>query len=107
MMQNANLSFALLEKYLRESLSLGLLRPNEFGYEVTQKGRTFLEQYNELHSRQSQARKVLDCCNSDWQALERSSMPLTNGGKQHAQAKWIAVEKRLREDPKVNRRFGR
>jgi predicted transcriptional regulator len=106
-MQNANLSFALLEKYLRESLNLGFLRPNHFGYEITEKGQTFLEKYNELQGRHSQARKLLDSCISEWQALERASMPPTNGGVRCAQAKWIALEKRVRADPRLKKRFGR
>ena len=106
-MQNANLSFALLEKYLGESLSLGFLRPNHFGYEVTQKGQSFLEQYNELHSRYSQAHRMLEGCISEWQALERASMSPSNGGVQYAQAKWIALEKRVRADQRPKKRFGR
>jgi predicted transcriptional regulator len=106
-MQNANLSFALLEKYLGESMSLEFLRPNHFGYEITQKGQTFLEQYNELHSRHSQARKLLDSCISEWQAFERSSMAPTNGGVRCAQAKWIALEKKVRADSRLKKRSGR
>jgi len=104
-MQNANLSFALLEKYLRESLSLGLLRANHFGYEVTQKGQRFLEQYDELYSRHSRARMVFDRCISEWQAFEQASMPQTNGGVQLAQAEWIALEKRIRADARLKKRF--
>jgi len=49
----ANLSYSLLEKYLEETVDLGFIYPSNHRYEVTEKGRTFLEKYNEFSSRYS------------------------------------------------------
>lgn len=47
----ANLSYRLLEKYLEETVELGFMCFNNNCYEVTEKGRTFLEKYNDFSSR--------------------------------------------------------
>ena len=47
----ANLSYRLLEKYLEETVGLGFMCFNNNCYEVTERGRTFLEKYNDFSSR--------------------------------------------------------
>jgi predicted transcriptional regulator len=50
----ANLSYGLLEKYLWATVQSGFLRVNDTGYEVTDRGKAFLEKYTEFSSRCSQ-----------------------------------------------------
>lgn len=47
----ANLSYRLLEKYLEETVELGFMCFNNNCYEVTEKGRTFLEKYSDFSSK--------------------------------------------------------
>jgi len=49
----ANLSYKLLKKYLEETVELGFIYFNNQCYEVTEKGRTFLEKYNDFSSKYS------------------------------------------------------
>jgi predicted transcriptional regulator len=49
-MYMANLSYRLLEKYLREVAELGFVNSIGDLYEVTEKGRNFLEKYNSFSS---------------------------------------------------------
>ena len=44
----ANLSYKLLEKYLKKTIEADLISSNNDFYEVTEKGRDFLERYNEF-----------------------------------------------------------
>lgn len=47
-MHFANLSYALLEKYLDDVINLGFICYNNNGYEATEKGRIFLQRYMEF-----------------------------------------------------------
>ena len=47
----ANLSYQLLEKYLEETVGLGFMCFSNNCYEVTEKGRTFLEKYSDFSTR--------------------------------------------------------
>jgi predicted transcriptional regulator len=53
----ANLSYELLEKYLWATVQSGFLRVNDVGYEVTDRGKAFLEKYVEFSSRCSQVER--------------------------------------------------
>jgi predicted transcriptional regulator len=70
-MRAANLNYKVLGKYLDETVGVGFLRFNDGGYEVTEKGREFLGQYNRFYSRYSTVRNSLESLMSEWQALER------------------------------------
>jgi len=72
-MQKANLSYALLKKYLREAVSGAFLQPNSFGFELTEKGQKFLEQYNQLYEEYSKVGNRFKSLLSKWEALERES----------------------------------
>ena len=48
-MQNANLSFKLLEKYLHTTTRLGFIQKIESHYRLTVKGRQFLREYRKLN----------------------------------------------------------
>lgn len=70
----ANLSHQLLEKYLFEAVNLGFIRLNNDGYEVTGKGRVFLEKYSEFSSRYSAVERELEKLNFEREVLERMCM---------------------------------
>jgi predicted transcriptional regulator len=70
-MRAANLSYKVLGKYLDETVGIGFLRFNDGGYEVTEKGRGFIGQYNRFYSRYSTVRNSLESLVSEWNALER------------------------------------
>lgn len=57
-MNSANLSFALLEKYLKIVLDAGLLQLNDSIYEVTEKGQIFIEKHDELKQRHLGAQEL-------------------------------------------------
>jgi len=67
----ANLSYGLLKKYLKETLKIGLMRPNNDGYEVTEKGRVFLERYSEFSSKYSRLNKELEALRFEIEVLEK------------------------------------
>lgn len=67
----ANLSYRLLEKYLKETLMVGLIRSNNEGYEVTEKGRIFLERYGEFSSKFSKLERELEAMRFEREVLER------------------------------------
>lgn len=69
-MYAANLSYTLLEKYLTEVISLGLLRLSDDGYEVTEKGFIFLEKYERFSSRFSRIQKEMQIAISERKDLE-------------------------------------
>jgi len=67
----ANLSYRLLEKYLKETLEVDLIRSNNEGYEVTEKGRIFLEKYGEFSSKYSKLERELKALEFEREVLER------------------------------------
>ncbi len=71
-MHEANLSYALLKKYLAEASSHALLRSNGLGFELTDKGREFLEQYGLLFEEYSKVGSTLKSLMSKWDALENT-----------------------------------
>ena len=71
-MQEANLSYELLKKYLGEAVSNALVQSNSFGFELTEKGQKFLEQYKQLYEEYSKVGSSLKSIMSKWEALERT-----------------------------------
>ena len=67
----ANLSYRLLEKYLGETVQLGLLHSSDYRYEVTKKGRAFLEKYSDFSSRYSKVDNELQRMLLERESLER------------------------------------
>lgn len=55
----ANLSYALLQKYLSETITIGLIDSNNNSYEVTEKGHEFLEKYKRYERRYSRVQKTV------------------------------------------------
>lgn len=59
-MYSANLSYKLLEKYLTLVLRLGLVKENGCLFELTEEGKEFLINYNNLCDRYTTAKKLFD-----------------------------------------------
>jgi len=76
----ANLSYELLEKYLREVAELGFVNSIDDHYEVTEKGQNFLEKYNSFSSDYNKIygeyRKML----SERESLEKLCKVTRNAG---------------------------
>ena len=75
----ANLSYRLLEKYLGRTVQTGLLRLNDEGYEVTERGQNFLEKYDGFSSRYSKLESELQSALFEREVLKRMCQPLRNG----------------------------
>jgi predicted transcriptional regulator len=86
-MQKANLSHQLLNKYLREALCNALLQSNSFGFELTEKGEKFLEQYEQLYEEHSIVGNRLEDLMSKWEALERVCPNRSDGDRRIEAAK--------------------
>ena len=71
-MHEANLSYELLKKYLGEAVSNALLQSNSFGFELTEKGQKFLEQYKQLYEEYSKVGSSFKSIMSKWEALEQT-----------------------------------
>jgi len=67
----ANLSYALLKRYLGEAVGLGFLRLEGDEYRVTSKGEAFLEQYSVFSSRSSRVEADLESLRCEAERLER------------------------------------
>lgn len=70
-MHEANLSYELLRKYLNEAVNSDLLKANSNGFELTSKGREFLEQYSLLFEEYSKVGSALKDLMDEWRALEQ------------------------------------
>ena len=70
-MFDANLSFRVLEKYLKVALNYGLINQEEFKYKVTDIGREYLEQYKHLEERYIGAQKTLESLSCERDRLAR------------------------------------
>lgn len=70
-MYGANLSHRLLEKYLDEVLTIGFLQMNGNEYEVTEKGKLFLEKYVEFSAKCSSIKKELNGLRFEKEILEK------------------------------------
>ncbi|MDH5754676.1 MAG: winged helix-turn-helix domain-containing protein [Candidatus Bathyarchaeota archaeon] len=67
----ANLSHKLLEKYLKKTVEAGLIRANKDYYEVTEKGRVFLERFGDFSSRYSKIEREFEEMSFEREVLER------------------------------------
>jgi len=67
----ANLSYSQLVKYLEKTTSLGFVQSGINGYEITEKGRTFLERYIHFSSKYSSVEHLLEGIESEKRALEK------------------------------------
>jgi len=74
----ANLSYQLLEKYLGETVGLGFVCFGNNCYEVTEKGRTFLEKYNDFSSRYQKVDSEFQKMLFERETLERLCEPVRN-----------------------------
>jgi len=67
----ANLSYKLLGKYLDKTVGAGLIDQNNDLYRVTEKGKIFLERFDDFSSRFSKLEKQLDEMSFEKEVLER------------------------------------
>jgi predicted transcriptional regulator len=67
----ANLSYSILDKYLEETTDLGFVQAGMNRYEITEKGRTFLEKYTEFSSKYSSVERLIECMESEKRVLEK------------------------------------
>lgn len=70
-MQLANLSYKLLEKYMEPAIEVGLIRIRSDVYEVTENGRSFLEKYKHYSSNRSHLERKLKDVMFEREALTR------------------------------------
>lgn len=77
----ANLSYALLKKYLEDSVRLGFLRFSGDEYEATSKGEAFLEHYAQFSNNRSRVNKDLEELEFEAEVLERMCRPGNARGK--------------------------
>lgn len=76
----ANLSYSLLEKYLGETLRVGLVYFNHESYEVTEKGRSFIERYGDFSSKYSKIKSEFEKMMFEREVLERMCELSANQG---------------------------
>jgi len=67
----ANLSYALLKRYLEEAVSLGFLRDSADEFLVTQKGEEFLAKYSVFRSASSRVRTDVENLRLEAELLEQ------------------------------------
>ncbi len=67
----ANLSYELLQKYLEETIDIGFMCFNGSGYEVTDRGRLFLEKYIQFSSRYSALKSELELVTFEKEILKK------------------------------------
>lgn len=77
----ANLSFALLNKYLEDALHVGFLRFTGEEYLVTKKGEAFLERYRAFAGRYSSVEEDLNELEGEAEALDRMCRPHRGNNK--------------------------
>lgn len=70
-MFKANLSFKLLEKYLDDVVSAGLVRVEGSTYLASELGKEFLKRYKEYHGRYVEAEKFLEGLSLERESLKR------------------------------------
>ena len=67
----ANLSYSLLEKYLAAVIKAKMLTSNGDKYEITEKGRVFLERFERYSKKLSRINKELKAIKFERQVLEQ------------------------------------
>jgi predicted transcriptional regulator len=81
----ANLSYSLLEKYLRETTAMGFLSHDDSAYQVTEKGLVFLEKYDDFSSKYSRVENEVQKMLFEKEALERLCEPVKNSHQKNSQ----------------------
>jgi predicted transcriptional regulator len=80
----ANLSYKLLEKYLGETVRVGLIYFNHDSYEMTEKGRSFIERYGDFSSKYSKIKGELEKMLFEREVLERMCESPSNSNSKAA-----------------------
>ena len=82
-MYAANLSYKLLEKYIRETIESGFMVSGHRGYEITEKGKTFLEKYRDFSVSYLRIEDQLQEISLEREALERMCEPTKGANSTH------------------------
>ncbi len=77
----ANLSFVLLNKYLKDALHVGFLQSDGEQYLMTKKGEDFLERYQQFSSRYSAFKADVEKLKSEAEALDEMCRTRRGGNK--------------------------
>ncbi len=80
----ANLSYKLLEKYLGETMELDFVDSGRNGYEITEKGKTFLEKYNEFSSKYSKVESDFQRMLFEREAMEKLCRVVKKGSSRNS-----------------------
>jgi len=93
-MGGANLSYRLMEKYLKSTVQAGFLRLNDEGYEVTEEGQDFLKRYLDFVGRYSKLESEVQSALFERGVLERMCQPsescrLKTGGGRRRRVKSV------------------
>jgi predicted transcriptional regulator len=67
----ANLSYKLLERYLEETMKIGLIQLKDDRFQLTEKGQLFLGAYSQFSSRYSRIEKDLESLRCEMKNLEQ------------------------------------
>jgi predicted transcriptional regulator len=86
----ANLSFALLNKYLKDALHVGFLQSDGEQYLMTKKGEAFLERYQQFSSRYSAVKADVEKLRCEAEALDEMCRS-RRGSNKGARRKEFAV----------------
>jgi len=70
-MYQANLSYKLLTRYLKEVLTAGLICKEKSYYVLTEKGNEFLQFYEDYSSKRKEIEKGINYLNSGKETLEK------------------------------------
>ncbi|MEM1557855.1 MAG: winged helix-turn-helix domain-containing protein [Candidatus Bathyarchaeia archaeon] len=70
-MYDANLSYRLLDKYLKRTIELGFIRFNNNYYEVTDKGRMFLDMYVKFSNKYSNLQREVENMMLEMETLKK------------------------------------
>jgi predicted transcriptional regulator len=77
----ANLSYKLLGKYLTKTIEAGLVSSDDNNYEVTEKGRVFLERFKTFSGRYSRINKEFEKVSFEREVLEKMCELTTSGNE--------------------------
>jgi len=92
----ANLSYSLLEKYLTEVLGMGFVNVINNNYELTEKGRIFLEKFGQFSSRYSKLTEELKAMRFERELLERMCVPTNSFDRRTTRTELLKTNRKVK-----------